>query len=402
MTERAAPPSIFDHPVMRAKPLALYGAAAMVVGAVIGILMSGGRVDGPRQLGVGAFIGLTCFTLAIVSELALYRAYARLPERWQYGARGIVFTISGMAGFFLGVLGGSLIFYQTLPPATFMRMRLPVLISVGVGTTIGLVFYTFERLRERLAESVKRVVRSEYAEKELELARSIQQRLLPAAEIDGEGYRISARNLAARWVAGDFYDVFSLPDGSIGVAVADVAGKGMGASLIMASAKSVLPLIAATRSVELTLEELGAKLRRELGRREFVALAFVRYEPSTGRLQLANAGLPDPYLLRPGREAEAIAVPGPRLPLGLRSSVGYQSVELTLEAGDRILLLSDGLPEATLPNGEPLGYDELRRLVSRAAGSGTEWLDALFESIRSLTAPELEDDWTAVVLERRQ
>ena len=77
----------------------------------------------------------------------------------------------------------------------------------------GLVFFFFGVLQERLRESVARLKEAEFAEKELELARSIQRRLLPPDAIEGDGFRVSARNLPARFVAGDFYDVFHLADG---------------------------------------------------------------------------------------------------------------------------------------------------------------------------------------------
>src|SRR6266496_2558610 len=156
-------------------------------------------------------------------------------------------------------------------------LRLSLLIGGGVSIVIGLLFYSFRILRRRLEESVERIKEQEFAEKELALARSIQSRLLPPQELEGEGYRIAARNLAARFVAGDFYDVFRLSDGALGVAVADVSGKGMGASLIMASVKAVLPLIAQGRGTAATLTELNHKLFGELAPREFVALAYARF-----------------------------------------------------------------------------------------------------------------------------
>ncbi len=137
-------------------------------------------------------------------------------------------------------------------------------ITVGLAIVFGLTVASFERMKERLAESITRLKDTELAERELELARDLQSRLLPPPEIEGEGYRVAARNLAARVVAGDFYDVFRLSDGAVGLTVADVAGKGMAASLIMASAKARLPLLAADRPAEETLRELNRTLAAEL------------------------------------------------------------------------------------------------------------------------------------------
>jgi phosphoserine phosphatase RsbU/P len=217
--------------------------------------------------------------------------------------------------------------------------------------------------------------------------------------LSGKGYRIAARNLAARFVAGDFYDVFRLSDGGLGIVVADVSGKGMGASLIMASVHAALPLIAEGRRTDATLTELNRRLFQDLAAREFVALAYARFEPGTGVLELANAGLPDPYLLRSSGGVEALSVPGPRLPLGARAEITYESVALTLLAGDRVVLLTDGLPEAPTAGGDPLGYEALEGLLPADAETPGDLLDRLFASVRDATRPTLDDDWTALVLE---
>jgi sigma-B regulation protein RsbU (phosphoserine phosphatase) len=266
---------------------------------------------------------------------------------------------------------------------------------------VGLVFYTFGVMENRLRESVERLKEHEFAEKELELAREIQQRLLPPQEVEGESYRIAARNVAARFVAGDFYDVFRLADGAVGVVVADVAGKGMGASLIMASVKAVLPLIAADRSVEETLGELNRKLVAELGPREFVALAYLKYETS-GAFTLGNAGLPDPYRLTAGKAPRALSVPGERMPLGVRRESRYEAISGRLEPGERVILLSDGLPEAMMATDEPMGYPALEGFLAASdSAAPSDFLDGLFRRVREASVPTIQDDLTALVLERR-
>jgi len=258
---------------------------------------------------------------------------------------------------------------------------LALVISGAVSIVVGLLFYSFHIMRQRLRESIERIKEQEFAEKELQLARSIQRRLLPPEFLSGKGYCIHARNLAAHVVAGDFYDVFHHSDGALGIVVADVSGKGIGASLIMASVKAVLPLIAEGRRPAAALTELNHKLHGELAPREFVALAYARFEPRTGALELANAGLPAPYLLR---EAGGVA---------------YESVQLTLHCGERLLLLTDGLPEAPTNAGEQLGYEALAHLVTAAANGPGDLLDVLFAAVRSASQPTLDDDWTALLIQ---
>lgn len=347
----------------------------------------------------GALNGLAIYLCCDVLE--------RTAGRWIRNRGILTGRVAAVPLYFIGGCTGFLIATSVAQAARLVPFRIgwsdlpsSLLIAAGVAIVVGLLFYTFERMQDRLEANIIQLKEKEFAEKELDLARAIQQRLLPPPELEGEGYRISARNLAARFVAGDFYDVFRLADGSLGIVVADVSGKGMGAALIMASVKSILPLLAEGRSPRQMLVELNGKLSRELGPREFVALAFARYEPRTGRFELANAGLPDPYRLRRGSVPEPLEVPGPRLPLGARGIVAYESLQVTLRGGDRVLLLTDGLPEAPAQGGDPLGYPRLAGLLeSGTTESPGAFLDRLFASVRAATQSTLEDDWTALLLE---
>jgi hypothetical protein len=329
-------------------------------------------------------------------------------QRWavRSGAEPSRLVLAGL--YFLGgvlgwLLATAIAIGVGLVPARFMRGLAPhfVPIAGALAIVIGLLFYTWGRMEDRLRRSVARLKEHEFAEKELELAREIQKRLLPPQEMEGDGYRLAARNVAARFVAGDFYDVFRLADGAVGVVVADVSGKGMGASLIMASVKAVLPLIAADRSVEETLTELNRKLVSQLGPREFVALAYLRYE-TTGAFTLGNAGLPDPYLLAAGEPPRALSVPGERMPLGVRRESRYEALSGRLTPGDRVLLLTDGLPEAMMATDEPMGYPALESLLETSDSEPpSDFLDGLFRRVREATVPTIQDDLTALVLERR-
>ncbi|MCP4896146.1 MAG: SpoIIE family protein phosphatase [bacterium] len=266
-----------------------------------------------------------------------------------------------------------------------------------------------ELIPERRRDLVERLqleelVAQELGQRELEMARDVQRRLLPPPEVAGPGWEVAARCLPARVVAGDFYDILRHPDGSVDVIVADVAGKGFAASLIMASVKAMLPFVNADGGVAELLVRLNGRLALELGRGEFVALAAVRYSPSEGLVELANAGAPDPYLLRPGQPARPLSVPGPRLPLGVREHVTYASRTVDIAADDRVLMLSDGLPEARDVDGEPLGYQALEMMLCRELATETpsSWLTGLFDSVQRRTTRAPEDDWTAALLVPRE
>src|SRR6185312_15322730 len=355
------------------------------IGIILVASLAFGAPLPPIQFGLSIFASLVIYAVA----QTLLQLLERWISRWT-GIRhllllaGVWFVAAALSYFF--VVSLQVLARHDSSHFPVQRTLFQILVSGIIAIVAGLLLHTFDLLRDRLAESVARLKEAEFAERELQLARRLQSRLLPPPEIEGDGYRIAARNLAARVVAGDFYDVFPLTGGALGVVVADVAGKGMAASLIMASVKAMLPFMAA-----------------ELSPREFVALAYARFDPATGSLVLANAGLPDPYLLPLCGSARAVEVPGPRLPLGVRREVEYQSLEVCLAPGERMLLFTDGLAEAPAAGGEPLGYTALAELLDVASSSTpSEWLEIVLERVRAATSSSLEDDWTALVLEREK
>jgi sigma-B regulation protein RsbU (phosphoserine phosphatase) len=248
------------------------------------------------------------------------------------------------------------------------------------------------------------LVAQELGRRELEMARDVQRRLLPPSELEGPGWQVAARCQPARVVAGDFYDVLRHPDGSVDMVVADVAGKGFAASLIMASVKAMLPFVTAERGVAEALSELNERLANELGRGEFVALTLARFHPETGVVEFANGGAPDPYLVRMNQAPQPLSVPGPRLPLGIRSEVAYASRSVELSADARLLMITDGLPEARDSDGEPMGYQALESMLSLESDSDTpsSWLAGLFDRVQRRTGRMPEDDWTAAMLVPRE
>ncbi len=378
---------------------------SVLTGALVSTLTNLSQGGDWRTWAEGGLVGLAIGLTILGIEVAFGERLERLPVSLRLSVRMLLFGVGGFLGYLVGLFPTVVLVERATPEAalalyTRSHLLLGLIVTVPAALLVGGVMYTLERLRQRLAESISRLKETEFAEKELELARSIQKRLLPPAELSGDGFRVAARNFPARWVAGDFYDVFRLGDGHVGLVVADVAGKGMGASLIMASAKAVLPFIAEGRTADETLRHLSARLASELSPREFVALAYARYDPLRATLELANAGLPDPWHVTPAGVVEALGVPGPRYPLGIRRDIAYRSRTVQLGPGDRVLLFTDGLPEATTPSGGPIGYDALCSLLAGGTAPPGEWLDALFARLRAATSSTLEDDWTALVLER--
>jgi hypothetical protein len=371
---------------------------SVVIGMAIGMVLAVSQ--SARELWQfavgGAIVGFCIYAVISILSKLFNRFIELLPKRIGVVAEGIKYVVGGAGGYFIGlilanaVLGGR----GVQIPLFSAQLRTIMFITAGIALLVGFMFRAFATMSSRLQQR-------EWAERELEIARSIQTRLLPPTTVDGDGYTVAARNVPAHYVAGDFYDVVPLDDGSVMVIVADVAGKGVAASLIMSSVKAVLPFVA-RGSVGETMRTLNRKLTKELGQREFVALVCARFHPSTGVLEVANAGCPDPYIVS-GTRVEVVVCDGVRLPLGVRDDVDYTTSTRRLEVGSRLLMVSDGIPEACIPDGQPLGYDALQQMIGtlrNAPERGVAWLDRLLNEVRARVGETLDDDWTALLLER--
>ena len=245
---------------------------------------------------------------------------------------------------------------------------------------------------------------------ELEVARQIQTNLLGQSLPEIENVRIQARCLPAREVGGDFFEVFTHPQGDIWLAVGDVSGKGIPAALFMTSAISVLrrELSQETSpSPDKVMQNLNAILSADLvSNNYFITMVLVRYNPNTHQLLYANAGHIYPLvwstdtLADPASEPQYLKTRG--VPLGILPKWLASYGELTLNAGDTLLLTSDGLTEATVVPNEPgaaigmLKQIGLWRLIQRQPLPLD--LDTLLRAIQG-NRTEQEDDQTVLLLE---
>jgi len=242
----------------------------------------------------------------------------------------------------------------------------------------------------------------ERIEQELQVARQIQQELLPDSVPKLEGWQIATYYGPAREVGGDFYDFVELSRGHLGLIVGDATGHGMPAALVMATTRGML------RAVAPSLESPGAVLARvnealaaEIPPSTFITCFYGILDPESGRFIYANAGHNLPCR-RHDDQADELRARG--MPLGLMPGTEYEEKEALLEVGDSVLLYSDGLVEAHDPEGEMFGFPRLRRLVAEHVAEEGSLPDFLMDELRSFTGDrwEQEDDITLVTLRRSQ
>ena len=240
----------------------------------------------------------------------------------------------------------------------------------------------------------------ERIEQELQVARQIQQELLPESVPELDGWQIATYYGPAREVGGDFYDFVDLSGGRLGLIVGDATGHGMPAALVMATTRGML------RAVVQSLESPGEVLARvnealaaDIPPSTFVTCFYGILDPKSGRFIYANAGHNLPCR-RHNDQADELSARG--MPLGLMIGTGYEGKQAVLESGDSILFYSDGLVEAHDPQREMFGFPRLRRLVAEHDAEERSLVDILMDELRSFAGDswEQEDDITLVTLRR--
>ncbi len=206
---------------------------------------------------------------------------------------------------------------------------------------------------------------------EVALAAEIQLGLLPATLPQPPGWRIAAALLPARETAGDFYDCFLLADGRLALVIADVAGKGLGAALYMATGRALIrtlvPLgITAPAAV---LAGVNARLLEDTHAGLFITAFFGLLDLASGTLTYANAGHPPPLLAdSTGRAVQLLNPTG--LVLGVEPGVTWREETVVLGVGDRLLLYTDGVTEAQDAGGA--FFETAQLLATLAAGPGDD------------------------------
>ena len=264
---------------------------------------------------------------------------------------------------------------------------------------------SFNEMSEHLEELVQTAAQKEVLDKELALARQVQQDLLPAGIEDRPGVEFSTFFEPSAAIGGDYFDILAAGDGRVAVVVADVAGHGLAAGLRMALVKSALTLLVEDRiAAPAILARLHRLLRSKPGERSFVTASLSVFDPATGRLELTNAGHPPAYVVRSTGEVEEILAPG--LPLGaLGASAGVGGAGLPgaatarLSPGDAMVWLSDGLIECCDAQGEQFGYDRVRQHLAGAPTSAETLRDRLLHAVRRHThGLPADDDRTLVVM----
>ena len=282
--------------------------------------------------------------------------------------------------------------------AAYTRADLHLLHTVATQT--GLAIEVAELAHSLATEAAQR----ERVNREIEIAREVQERLFPQQMPQLVGATIAGHCRPAQGVGGDYYDVFELPDARTGIAIGDVSGKGISAALLMASLRASL------RGVTLDSPRDFANLMDKVNRLVFDASAsnryatffFAAFDPATRKLDCVNAGHNPPILLRgsfnSGAQVMRLEADGPVV--GLLPGAPYTEQSLTLMPGDLLLLYTDGISEAMTHDDEEWGEERMIASAEKVKDSeAPEILRHIFKDADAFTAGAPQhDDMTLLLL----
>jgi sigma-B regulation protein RsbU (phosphoserine phosphatase) len=241
----------------------------------------------------------------------------------------------------------------------------------------------------------------ERLEREMELAAQIQRGILPRALPVVPGYELLGWTRPARHVGGDYFDVLPLPQGRLGVLVADVSGKGVSAALLVSTLHSALRLLLARgASKQELLTVVNAHLVEFSAANKFATLLLADLDPESGALTYVNAGHNPGLLVR--REGGSEQLAARSVPIGLLPAALFVEAATELRCGDLLCLYSDGVTEATSRDGEELGLDRLTALLERHREAPLPTIEAAIDAaLRDFTRGLPQGDDQTVLLLRR-
>ncbi len=237
-------------------------------------------------------------------------------------------------------------------------------------------------------------------EEQLAVGAKIQRRLLPAHSPRLEGYDIHGANRSCFEVGGDYFDFIPLTEGKLAVVIADVAGKGVGAALLMTALQASLRALILTSPAPATLvAQLNRVLLENTPDNRFATLFYGELDTRRHVLEYVSGGH-NPALLLAGDDVRELMPTGPIV--GLVSRATYTSQEVSLAPGSTLLLYTDGITELMAPTLEEFGVERLLSVLrEHPEGPASDLLSAIGDSMTAFSEGErFDDDSTAVVVRR--
>jgi len=269
------------------------------------------------------------------------------------------------------------------------------------GNIVSVISYTLDITEQKKAEQAQR--EKELIERDLDIAKSIQQGLLPSEPPDIEGFQVAGWNQAADQTGGDYFDWVDLPDGRTAISIADVSGHGIGPALIVAACRAYFR---ATTGIEESLNSVMARVNylisKDLTSGRFVTAAVGIIDPSDNSMQFYSAGHA-PIFFYNAKQNKVLQWDADDPPLGIIEGVTSNTNRiLNFNSGDILVLVTDGFLEWANPNGERFGVERLEKSITDYKSFAPDvMIKRLHQNVLDFSngTPQA-DDLTAVVIKR--
>ncbi len=274
-----------------------------------------------------------------------------------------------------------------------------VRIATRAKDQVGDLARSFDSMASSLESTVRDRAAKEMLDREIDQARLISQKLLPAADVVVPGLRTTAFFEPYAQMGGDYYDFLTTKSGDAAAAIGDVSGHGLPTALLVAAAKAALDtLLESGASGSPLFAQLNRLLVRSTDTRNYMTLALATILPE-GRLELTNAGHPPPYILSDG-QVRPLELPA--FPLGLFAGKEFSTRTYPFAPGDRLVLYTDGIIECRDAKDDAFGFERFEAVLKARGRAPIEELKlAILEAVAAHCASGVfDDDRTLVICER--
>jgi serine phosphatase RsbU (regulator of sigma subunit) len=237
--------------------------------------------------------------------------------------------------------------------------------------------------------------------RDLQQAAEIQRGILPSKPPAVNGLDLAGHNAPCQTVGGDYYDFIPYPDGRLALVLADVAGKGMAAAMLMSNLEACVRLLTEEPQQLATLiGRLNRSMAAKCPSNRFITLFMLVVDPATGEATYCNAGHNPALIVRASGAVEELTAVGTIL--GFLPEIGYEEHACRLERGDMIALYSDGITEATDGGNEQFGEERLKQLlVARRHDPAAGVVASVVSAVGAWCPYEVAEDDITVIVARR-
>jgi len=247
----------------------------------------------------------------------------------------------------------------------------------------------------------RQILEKELLDKQLQMAKEVQTHLLPMSDPAVQGYDIAGICIPAEKIGGDYYDYLQLPDGKLGIAVADVSGHGISSALVMSAFRSQLRTYTLENESPAQIAcAINGRLPEFTGGNHFITMVYGLLDPTKDEIKFTRCGHPSPWLLHSDGGSETLLINKPAL--GIYKKVPYLDENKTLYPGDVLVVYTDGVVDTEDPHEKAFGSKRLKKIIRENRGLSAK---ALIHEVIKKTRHFSEfqpflDDFTLVVIKK--